>query len=110
VRDFVYVDDIAEGYLLLAEHIDRAKGHAYNFGTTAPVTMLELVTTIIALTGSATALAPTVLSQGPLPGEIQAQYLSSAKVQGHVGWTARTSLEEGLRRTIAWYAAHRGAL
>lgn len=110
VRDFVYVNDIAEGYLLLAEQIDRAKGHAYNFGTSEPMAVRDLVSRIITLAGNTHSVAPVMLATGAMPGEIQAQYLSSAKVNSHFGWMARTSLDDGLRRTIAWYAAHRTEL
>src|SRR5262249_34504045 len=40
VREFVYVDDVARGYLLLAERIDEVIGEAFNFGAGNPVRML----------------------------------------------------------------------
>jgi CDP-glucose 4,6-dehydratase len=107
IRDYLYVDDIAEGYLLLAEQIERAKGRAWNFGTGTPVTVLDLVTQIVALAATEPRPVPTILADAPLPGEIPAQYLSAAAVERAFGWRARTSLDEGLRQTIAWYAAHR---
>jgi CDP-glucose 4,6-dehydratase len=109
-RDFVYVDDIVDGYLLLAEKIDQAQGHAYNFGTNVPVAMIDLANRIIRLAGQENALTPQVLRLGTMPGEIDAQYLASAKVEAQFGWTANVSLNDGLLRTIAWYAANRERL
>ncbi len=101
IREFVYVDDVARGYLLLAEKIEEAKGEAFNFGTGEQVNMLDLVERIIRLAGKT--LEPKVMLQTKIAGEIDAQYLSAAKVEERFGWKAEINLDEGLRRTIAWY-------
>ena len=44
---------------------------------------------------------PLILNQAP--HEIPRQYLSALKARERLGWRARFSLEEGLRRTIRWY-------
>jgi CDP-glucose 4,6-dehydratase len=109
-RDFVYIDDIADGYLLLAEQIELAQGHAYNFGSNEPVAIVDLANRIIRLAGKENAVTPTVLLQGKIGREIDAQYLSSDKVEVQFGWKANVSLDEGLRRSIAWYAANRSRI
>lgn len=101
IREFVYVDDVARGYLLLAEKIAEAKGEAFNFGTGEQVQMLDLVQRIIRIAGKA--MEPKVMLQTKIAGEIDAQYLSAAKVEARFGWKAEVSLDEGLRRTIEWY-------
>jgi CDP-glucose 4,6-dehydratase len=106
VRDFIYADDIARGYLLLAERIEEARGQAYNFGSNEPIEMLELVKQIIQLMGKADELAPNVLLQSKIEREIDAQYLSAEKVSKHLGWKAEIDLQEGLRHTIEWYKTH----
>jgi CDP-glucose 4,6-dehydratase len=63
---------------------------------------LDVVQTIVALSGRPD-LDPVVL--GDAPNEIPAQYLDSSKAQQALGWAPAFSLEEGLRRTIAWYRA-----
>jgi CDP-glucose 4,6-dehydratase len=107
MRDFVFVDDLVNGYVLLAEQIEQARGNAYNFGTNMPVSMLDLVQRIIRLAGRPATLTPQVLGTGNVPQEIETQYLSSNKVESQFGWTPRVSLDEGLARTITWFGEQR---
>jgi CDP-glucose 4,6-dehydratase len=106
VRDFIYSDDIAEAYLLLAEKIDEAKGEAFNFGSGEPVQMLELVSKIVRLMGKENELAPQVMLTTKIEREIDAQYLASDKIFRKFGWKPATDLELGLKKTIDWYAAN----
>jgi CDP-glucose 4,6-dehydratase len=106
VRDFVFVDDLARGCLLLAERIVDAAGEAFNFGSNEPVQMLELVARIVRLMGREEQLPPKVLLRTKIEREIDAQYLSAEKVYQTIGWKPEVDLNEGLRRTIEWYRAN----
>jgi CDP-glucose 4,6-dehydratase len=106
VRDFVYVEDVARGYLLLAERIAETRGQAFNFGHHLPVRMLDLVNRIIRLAGQEGRLQPRLMLRTKIEREIDAQYLSTEKVQAQLGWRAEVDLDDGLRRTIEWYRAH----
>lgn len=101
VRDYMYIEDAVSAYLALAEKIDKAKGGAFNFGTNKPVTVLELVEKIIALSGAR--VRPIIQGKGRSRGEIQRQYLSSEKARCLLGWTPKYTLEEGLKETLDWY-------
>jgi CDP-glucose 4,6-dehydratase len=101
IREFVYVDDVANGYLLLAEKIDGVIGEAFNFGAGEQVTMRDLVERIIKLSGKN--LKPNVLLQKKIEREIDAQYLSSEKIEKRLGWRAKIDLDSGLRMTMEWY-------
>ncbi len=100
-REFIYVDDVVRAYLALAENIATTQGEAFNFGAGEPVQMLDLVNRIIRLAGKN--LTPTVLLQRKIEREIDAQYLSSAKAEAHLGWRPEIHLDDGLLRTINWY-------
>jgi CDP-glucose 4,6-dehydratase len=102
VRDYFYVEDGVEAYLLLAERLASQpglRGEAFNFSNEIQMTVLQLVGRILELMGSG--LKPDVRNEAS--NEIRHQYLSAAKARRLLDWRPRFSLEQGLRRTIDWY-------
>lgn len=106
IREFIHVDDVADAYLLLAERIEDTRGQAFNFGTNAPVTIIDLVEMIIELCGKKDSLKPNVLLDRKIDHEIDAQYLSGEKIKKQLGWEPSTDLQNGLEKTIKWYRSH----
>ena len=104
VRDYLYVLDAVNAYLTLTEKMDseEVRGQAFNFGTETPVTVLDLVNTIIRISGR-TSLKAIIAGKGKTRGEIQKQYLSIEKAKRMLGWKPEYSLEKGLEETIKWY-------
>ncbi|MEI7901518.1 MAG: NAD-dependent epimerase/dehydratase family protein [bacterium] len=105
VRDYFYVEDGAAAYMLLAEKIaaDRSlAGEAFNFSNELQITVLDLTSRILSLMGSD--LAPDVRNEAS--NEIRHQYLNAEKARARLGWAPIFDIEEGLRRTIAWYEGH----
>jgi CDP-glucose 4,6-dehydratase len=102
LRDYLHVDDIVEAYVRVAECLDDPAmyGQAFNFGMDDPKSALEIARAIVAISDHPE-LEPIVLNQAA--HEIGKQYLSSAKAHRALGWSARYTLEEGLRKTLAWY-------
>jgi CDP-glucose 4,6-dehydratase len=101
-RDYLYVEDAASCYLLLAEALASdpgLAGEAFNFATGRPLSVLEVVALVQAAVG--TSLEPDV--RATASGEIFRQYLSSEKAHAVLGWQPAYSFEEGLDRTVAWY-------
>ena len=100
-RDFVYVEDVAEAFVLAAAKAPA--GRIYNVGTGVQTTIEELV----------------ALVRRILPVEDEPQWGSmddrvwdtgtwvanAALIRHELGWEARSDLEEGLRRTIEWLQA-----
>ena len=105
LRDYLYVEDVVRGYLLLAEKMAEGAlwGEAFNFGTEHPRPVVEVMQTILRLMGKEY-LIPQ-LSEKPRLG-IPSQYLSSQKAKDLLGWEPLVSFEEGLQRTIDWYTAY----
>lgn len=110
VREFIHVDDVVSGYLLLAEEIEKTAGSAYNFGTNEPVRMLDLVERILKLMSPDGKLRPHIMLKTKIDREIDEQYLSGAKIFAEFGWKPLISLDEGLRKTIEWYKNYRGRM
>jgi CDP-glucose 4,6-dehydratase len=108
IRDYIYVRDIAEGYLLLAEKTpaDGIRGEAFNFSNDSKATVLQIARKIQQLMDR-TDLEPIVLNQAE--AEIKDQYLDSSKARRLLEWAPRYTLDEGLRETIAWYRQFFGA-
>jgi len=100
-RDYLFVGDAVQAYLMLAEAVaeGRAVGRAYNFGSGVPVSVLELVCQIVAVSG--VDLPPEV--QNTARGEIAHQYLDVRRAAEELGWRAATPLPEGLQATYTWY-------
>jgi CDP-glucose 4,6-dehydratase len=102
-RDYVYVEDIADAYLLLAENMGRPEvvGEAFNFGVNRPYSVLDVVGTIGEVMGSD--IEPTILGEAGADTEIPVQYLDSTKAERVLGWRPRYGFREGLRLTAEWY-------
>jgi CDP-glucose 4,6-dehydratase len=108
VRDYLYAEDGAAAYLLLAERLARdpnLRGEVFNFSTETPLTVRDLVGRILGLMGSP--LEPDVRDEAA--HEIPRQFLSAEKARLRLGWKPAWSLDDGLRRTIEWYRAFLGA-
>lgn len=106
-RDYLYVDDVVDAYLLLARHagVEGIRGTGVNFGSGRPVSALELVEKIIEVSGSEA--EPKILGQAK--GEIDRQFLASEHAGEVLGWAPRVTLQEGLQRTWQWYRDYLGA-
>ena len=102
IRDYFYVEDGAAAYLLLAQKLAENRaltGEAFNFSNEMQVTVLDLTGKILTLMNSN--LEPEILNQAN--NEILHQYLSAEKARKMLGWSPHFTLEEGLKKTIAWY-------
>jgi CDP-glucose 4,6-dehydratase len=102
IRDYIFILDAVEAYLLLAEKMDDKSihGEAFNFSNEIPMTVLEITQLLLKLMNRED-LQPKILNE--VKGEIKNQYLSAQKARNILGWKPRYTLEEGLKETIKWY-------
>ena len=107
VRDYFYVMNAVEGYMMLAEKMpdDSVNGQAFNFGYGEPLTVVELVDEILTIMDKKS-LEPIVLNEAS--NEIVNQYLDCSKAQKLLGWQPRYDRQDGLKHTISWYREHLG--
>lgn len=104
LRDYFYVEDAAEAYVALAEQMTERKlsGEAFNFSYDKPYTVLEITRRTLAAAGRS-GLSPLV--EGKAMHEIPKQWLTSKKARKLLGWRPRHTLDQGLKKTVAWYRA-----
>jgi len=105
VRDYIYAEDAANAYLMLAlamRNDASLRGTPFNFSLEVPTTALKVVDLILEVMRSD--LTPDI--QARAGGELAEQYLDASAAHKHLGWQAEVPLEEGIKRTVEWYAAH----
>ena len=100
-REFLYVDDAAEGIVLAAERYD--KPDPVNIGAGQEVAINDLVETIRRLAG----YEGKIVRDLSRPDGQPRRCLDTSRAKAEFGFTARTPFEEGLRKTIDWYTAAR---
>lgn len=101
VRDYIYISDVVDAYLLSGEKIEKTIGNAFNFGTNMPTSVLNLVNLMIKISDKN--IKPLIEGKGAPSGEIDRQFLDSSKAKRILGWEAKVPLEEGLKYTYEWY-------
>lgn len=102
-REFNYVDDIVEGYLEIARRPELS-GEILNLGNGREIKVRDVVRLIFDLMGNP--IEPQIGALPYRPGETWHFYSDPSKAQRLLQWKPHISLEEGLRRTIAWYERH----
>jgi UDP-glucose 4-epimerase len=104
-RDLTFVEDVVEA-LLLAGASETAEGEIFNVGGEKPVTLSEVAAELISITGGGSVrCSPFPLERQLI--DIGNAYLSHQKIEKRLGWRPRTTLREGLKRTVDFYREHR---
>jgi len=96
-REFLYVDDAAEGILRATEAMDEPI--PINLGTGMEITIKDLVELIAKLTG----FTGEIRWDSSKPDGQPRRCLDTQRAKKLLGWQARVGFEEGLRRTIDWW-------
>lgn len=103
-RDFTYVDDAVEAFLLAASS-DDANGRVYNLGGRDIVTLRELADLVVRLNGRGS----YEIREFPPENkriDIGDFYSDWSLIQSELGWRPTVALDEGLSRTLDFYAAN----
>jgi UDP-glucuronate 4-epimerase len=117
LRDFTYIDDVAEGILRIVDRIptpdpswdprrddpsvSSAPYKLYNLGNSTPERLLDFIAALESALGR-------VAEKRYLPmqnGDVQSTWADVSDLERDVGWRPRTSIQEGLRRFTEWYLA-----
>jgi CDP-glucose 4,6-dehydratase len=101
-RDYIYVEDGARAYALLAERLaarPELAGEVFNFSYERRMTVMALVAKLLETMGSR--LEPEVRNEAS--NEIRDQYLDSTKARRMLGWSPVFAFDDSLRATVDWY-------
>jgi UDP-glucuronate 4-epimerase len=100
-RDYTYVDDIANGVLASLEYAPESKPafEVFNLGNSHPITLSDLIAHLEAATGK-TARQDRLPEQ---PGDVPITWANIDKAKRLLGYSPKTSMEQGLRNFVAWY-------
>ena len=99
-RDFTYVDDVIEASLLCALNED-SNGKIYNIGGTEHISLKEFVDLLIEVNkGGRSTLVPFPDEKKKI--DIGSYYADYSKITQEIGWKPKTSLKEGLRKTLEY--------
>jgi len=96
-REFLYVDDAADGILLAAEKYNSS--HPVNLGSGQEISILDLATTIASLVG----YTGKLVWDRTKPNGQPRRRLDISRAQSNFGFKARIDFEDGLKRTVDWY-------
>lgn len=100
-KDFTYIEDLAEGIVLALE---KASGYnVYNLASGRNVTVNEALRLILKYADYEDA---RIVYNADMPTMIPYKVLNVEKAKRELGFEARTSLEDGIRKTVAWYREH----
>ena len=95
-RQFIYVEDLAEGNVAALQKI--AENKIYNIEGQRPISVKEVAETVQKLVGNV-----GIRYVPSRPGDFGGKKVSSEKAKRELKWEAKTSFEEGVRKYIAWY-------
>jgi GDP-L-fucose synthase len=96
-REFLYVEDCAEGIVLAAERYDDSE--PVNLGAGFEISIKDLVAKIIELTG----FRGKVVWDTTKPDGQPRRMLDTGRAEKYFGFKAKTNFNEGLKRTVKWY-------
>lgn len=97
-RDFIYVDDVVEGLMVLASSSGDIEGESLDLGTGRATPVRQVVEHIFALTRSRA--KPQIGALPYRPGVVWELVANAERMAQLTGWRARTGLDEGLQATI----------
>jgi len=100
-RDWLYVDDDAEAIeAVIAAPLESIAGEVLNLATGVDISVNEIADQVLDALGKPRSLKQHVPER---PGQVDRHIGSTDKARRLIGWEARTSFDEGLARTVAWY-------
>ncbi len=96
IRDFIYVGDLAEAHTAV---VPLSGFNIFNVGSETGTRVIDLISAVGRILGREL----KVEDRGERQGDVHAYYATSERLRQATGWSAQVSLDEGLKRTVAYY-------
>lgn len=100
IREYIYVKDSIEGYIILAENIDKTKGEAFNIASGNKFSVLEVVNNVSDALDKKVDYKILNIAKTEIPE----QYLDGSKMKEVLGWEAKTDFKKAIKETFEWYS------
>lgn len=104
IRDFNYVDDVVEAFLLAAA-TSESDGEVFNLGAEDPMNLKSTAQLIIEIANKGS------FTMTPFPGDLKRidigdYYADYRKIRAKLGWTPKISFQDGISRTLNYFNEH----
>jgi NAD dependent epimerase/dehydratase len=100
-RDYTYVRDVVEGFIKVAES-SKSVGEVINIGSNFEISIGDLAEKIVSLTGKNAEIIADPVRVRPQDSEVERLWCDNTKAKRLLGWEPKTSLDEGLKKTVDW--------
>ena len=99
VRDYLYVKDVVNGYILLAENIEKVKGEAFNFGSDETLSVLQLINLLEQTLNRKIRYKILNIAKNEIPY----QSLDYSKIRKTLKWQPKYSVKNTVKNIYRWY-------
>ena len=104
VRDYIFIDDLTNAFLIAGVH-PNAKGRIYNVGSGIPMRFADMAKQVMEFSNGGQ------VKHVPWPENYENVetgnfYADITRIHSELGWTPKTSFEEGLKKTVDFYRAN----
>ncbi len=100
VRDYLYVEDVVNGYILIANNINKVKGEAFNFGSNETLSVISLIKLIEKNLKKKVKYKILNTAQNEIPY----QSLDFSKIRNKLGWQPDYMIDSTVSRIYNWYS------
>lgn len=102
VLDFTYIDDTVDGIIKCIEHFSQEKNSVFNLASGTSIPIIDVAKQIIQGMSGKNSI---VLNENR-PGEVIRSSIDISKAQKKLGYSPKTQIQEGIKKSIEWYTKH----